>query len=64
MGDDRPSEEHAARFDRQAAEYDESQDNEVEYRACARLVIEYASSDPEDVTVGNNCMNEFVSAGR
>jgi len=34
-------EEHAARFDEGADEYDESQDSEA-YRACAALVVEHA----------------------
>jgi hypothetical protein len=41
----RTVEEHASRFDAQAAEYDERQDSE-EYRANAGLVIEYADPGP------------------
>lgn len=37
----RTVEEHAARFDEHADEYDDSQDSEA-YRACASLVIEHA----------------------
>lgn len=43
-------EEHAARFDGIAAEYDDSQDSE-EYRACASLVIEHAAPDSDDVVL-------------
>jgi len=35
----RSIEEHAARFDEKAAEYDESKSEE--YRACASLVVEH-----------------------
>ena len=41
-------EEHAARFDGKATEYDDSQDSE-EYRACASLVIEHAAPESDDV---------------
>jgi SAM-dependent methyltransferase len=43
-------EEHAARFDEIAAEYDDSQDSE-EYRAAASLVIEHAAPGPEDTVL-------------
>ncbi|MFP8954182.1 class I SAM-dependent methyltransferase [Natrialbaceae archaeon A-arb3/5] len=42
-------EEHAARFDEIASEYDE--DSSDEYRACANLVIEHASPDADDVVL-------------
>ena len=42
-------EEHAARFDEKAAEYDESKGEE--YRACANLVVEYANPGPDDVVL-------------
>ncbi|MDG5819030.1 class I SAM-dependent methyltransferase [Natronococcus sp. A-GB7] len=42
-------EEHAARFDEKASEYDESKSDE--YRACANLVIEHAAPDAEDVVL-------------
>ncbi|ELY58033.1 methyltransferase type 11 [Natronococcus amylolyticus DSM 10524] len=42
-------EEHAARFDKKASEYDESKSDE--YRACANLVIEHAAPDAEDVVL-------------
>jgi len=45
----RSREEHAARFDEYAAEYDDDQSEE--YRACASLVIEYADPGPEDVVL-------------
>jgi SAM-dependent methyltransferase len=50
----RTVEEHAARFDAKAAEYDERQDSE-EYRACAGLVIECADPGPEDVVLDLGC---------
>lgn len=43
-------EEHAARFDGIATEYDESQDSE-EYRATASLVVEHASPEPGDTVL-------------
>jgi len=55
----RSIEEHAARFDEKAAEYDESKSEE--YRACASLVVEHAaSSDPrapdaDDVVLDLGC---------
>lgn len=45
----RSVEEHAARFDEKAAEYDGSKS--AEYRACANLVIEYADQGPDDVVL-------------
>jgi cyclopropane fatty-acyl-phospholipid synthase-like methyltransferase len=42
-------EEHAARFDEKASEYDES--NSDEYRACANLVIEHAAPEEDDVVL-------------
>ncbi|WP_435076660.1 class I SAM-dependent methyltransferase [Halococcus sp. AFM35] len=43
-------EEHAARFDDYAADYDEDQ-NSPEYRACASLVIEHATPSPDDTVL-------------
>lgn len=43
-------EEHAARFDDHATAYDESQDSD-EYRACASLVVEHASPEPDDTVL-------------
>lgn len=43
-------EEHAARFDDHAAQYDEQQQGK-EYRACVSLVLEHADPDPSDVVV-------------
>jgi SAM-dependent methyltransferase len=43
-------EEHAARFDDHAADYDEDQDS-PEYRACASLVVEHAAPDPDDAVL-------------
>jgi cyclopropane fatty-acyl-phospholipid synthase-like methyltransferase len=42
-------EEHAARFDEKAGEYDES--NSDEYRACANLVIEHAAPGEDDIVL-------------
>ena len=42
-------EEHAARFDEKASEYDDSKS--PEYRACADLVIEHADPGGEDVVL-------------
>lgn len=42
-------EEHAARFDEKAPDYDE--DKSEEYRACASLVIENAAPEPEHVVL-------------
>ncbi|MWV40611.1 class I SAM-dependent methyltransferase [Natrialba sp. INN-245] len=42
-------EEHAARFDEIASEYDD--EGSEEYRACANLVIEHAAPDEDDVVL-------------
>ncbi|OVE86157.1 class I SAM-dependent methyltransferase [Natronolimnobius baerhuensis] len=42
-------EDHAARFDEKASEYDESKSDE--YRACANLVIEHAAPDSSDIVL-------------
>lgn len=42
-------EDHAARFDELAPEYDE--DSGPEYRACADSVIEYAAPEPEHIVL-------------
>ncbi|NUB91979.1 class I SAM-dependent methyltransferase [Haloterrigena sp. SYSU A121-1] len=42
-------EDHAARFDEKAGEYDES--NSDEYRACANLVVEHAAPGEDDVVL-------------
>ncbi|QLG47586.1 class I SAM-dependent methyltransferase [Natrinema halophilum] len=42
-------EDHAARFDDKAGEYDESQSDE--YRACANAVVEYAAPEADDVVL-------------
>jgi len=48
----RSLEEHAARFDEVAGEYDDSQNDTEEYRACVSLVVEHA--DPRsDETVAD-----------
>jgi len=49
----RTIEEHAARFDRKAADYDRAKSEE--YRACAALVIERAAPTPEDVVLDLGC---------
>ncbi|WP_224447278.1 class I SAM-dependent methyltransferase [Haloprofundus salilacus] len=43
-------EEHAARFSKIAADYDESQDSD-EYKACASLVVNHADPGPDDVVL-------------
>lgn len=45
----RSLDEHAARFDEVAADYDEDQTEE--YRACAGLVVEHAAPGPDDVVL-------------
>ena len=42
-------EDHAARFDEKAGEYDASKSDE--YRACANLVVEHAAPDGDDVVL-------------
>lgn len=44
-------EEHASRFDSIAGEYDDSQNNTEEYRACVSLVVEYADPNEDDTVV-------------
>ncbi|NHN59419.1 MULTISPECIES: class I SAM-dependent methyltransferase [Halorussus] len=41
-------EEHAARFDDVAGEYDDSQNDTEEYRACVSLVVEHADPDGDE----------------
>ncbi|MDS0477520.1 class I SAM-dependent methyltransferase [Natrinema sp. 1APR25-10V2] len=45
----RSLEEHAARFDEKAGEYDDSKTDE--YRACASLVVEHAAPEADDVVL-------------
>jgi len=47
--------EHAARFDEAAGEYDDSQNQTEEYRACVSLVVEHADPTPDDVVVDLGC---------
>ncbi|MFD1515389.1 class I SAM-dependent methyltransferase [Halomarina rubra] len=47
--------EHAARFDSIAGEYDDSQNDTEEYRACVSLVIEHADPNPDDVVLDLGC---------
>src|SRR6056297_2279976 len=47
----RTIEEHAARFDEVAGEYDDSQNDTDEYRACVSLVVEHADPDGDDEVV-------------
>ena len=49
----RSHEEHAARFDEKAADYDD--DTTPEYRACVSLVVDHADPDPDDVVVDLGC---------
>lgn len=44
-------EEHAARFDDIASDYDDDTNNTPEYRACADLVRESADPSPDDVVL-------------
>ncbi|WP_132059806.1 class I SAM-dependent methyltransferase [Halorussus amylolyticus] len=44
-------EEHAARFDDVAGEYDDSQNDTEEYRACVSLVVEHAAPEEGDTVV-------------
>ena len=44
-------EDHAARFDEVAGEYDDSQNDTDEYRACVSLVVEHADPRPDDTVV-------------
>ncbi|MFC7165530.1 class I SAM-dependent methyltransferase [Halospeciosus flavus] len=46
-------EEHAARFDDLAAEYDE--EKSLEYNECARLVVDHADPGPDDVVLDVGC---------
>ena len=46
-------EEHAARFDEKAADYDD--DATPEYRACVSLVVDHADPGPDDVVVDLGC---------
>ena len=47
-------EEHAARFDEYAPDYDESQDS-PEYRTCVSLVVEHARPDADDTVLDLGC---------
>ena len=49
----RTPEEHAARFDEVAPEYDA--DKSDEYRACVSLVVEHAVPGPDDVVLDLGC---------
>ena len=46
-------EEHAARFDEKASEYDDAKSEE--YRACVSLVDDYADPGPDDVVLDLGC---------
>ena len=48
-------EEHAARFDDLASEYDDSQNETEEYRACVSLVVDHADPTPDDVVLDVGC---------
>jgi SAM-dependent methyltransferase len=47
----RTIDEHAERFDEVAGEYDDSQNDTDEYRACVSLVVEHADPGEDDVVV-------------
>jgi SAM-dependent methyltransferase len=49
----RTHEEHAARFDEKAADYDDSKSEE--YRACVSLVVEHADPRPNDTVLDLGC---------
>jgi SAM-dependent methyltransferase len=49
----RTHEEHAARFDEKAADYDEAKSDE--YRACVSLVVDHAAPGPDDVVLDLGC---------
>ena len=49
----RTHEEHAARFDEIADEYDD--DESEEYRACVSLVVEHADPRPDDTVLDLGC---------
>ncbi|MFC7154671.1 class I SAM-dependent methyltransferase [Halomarina halobia] len=51
----RTIEEHADRFDEIAADYDDSQNQTAEYRACVSLVVDHADPGPEDVVLDLGC---------
>ncbi|WP_254544351.1 class I SAM-dependent methyltransferase [Halomarina pelagica] len=51
----RTIEEHADRFDEIAADYDDSQNQTEEYRACVSLVVDYADPGPDDVVLDLGC---------
>jgi len=44
-------EDHAARFDEIAGEYDDSQNDTDEYRACVSLVVDHADPDSDDTVL-------------
>ena len=47
----RTLEEHASRFDEVAGEYDDSQNDTEEYRACVSLVVEHADPQSDETVV-------------
>jgi SAM-dependent methyltransferase len=47
----RTLEEHASRFDEVAGEYDDSQNDTEEYRACVSLVVEHAVGEARSASV-------------
>lgn len=57
----RPLEEHAARFDDLAPEYDES--TTPEYRAAVSLVVDHAAPSPTDVVLDLGCGTGAVALG-
>ncbi|MFQ3318579.1 MAG: SAM-dependent methyltransferase [Natronomonas sp.] len=54
-------EEHAARFDEVAPEYDEQK--REEYRACVSLVVEHADPRPDDVVLDLGCGTGAIGLG-
>ncbi|MFB6172470.1 MAG: class I SAM-dependent methyltransferase [Haloarculaceae archaeon] len=47
--------EHAARFDELAPEYDETENQTEEYRASVSLVVDHAAPTPDDVVLDLGC---------
>jgi len=58
----RTLEEHAARFDDLAGEYDDTQDS-AEYRASVSLVVEHAAPGPGDTVLDLGCGTGAIALG-
>ena len=53
--------EHAARFDEVAAEYDE--DKSEEYNECVALVLEHAAPESDDTVLDLGCGTGAIALG-